>query len=130
MPRTRALTDADIITYGGGAKHFRGVFMRDTLPDKPRIHECGIVNLDRNTGSGTHWVAYRKIREKIIYYDSFGNLPPPRELLHYFKNYELYYNFSSFQSYNTTYCGQLCIQFLFLENPSDLVLKRYINNDT
>lgn len=128
MPRTKPLTEWDIKEYGSGAKHFRGVFMRDTLPTKPRVNECAVVNLDQNIGPGTHWVAYRKMRDRIIYFDSFGNLPPPRELLHYFRNYDVYYNFSAFQSYNTTYCGQLCIQFLYLDNPSDLVLKCYINS--
>lgn len=126
MPRTRALTDGDILKYGEGAIHFRGVFMRDTLPKKPWKNECGVVNLDENIGPGTHWVAYRKVREKVIYFDSFGNLPPPKELVNYFKNYEVYYNYSSFQTYNTTYCGQLCIQFLYLKNYSDLVLKIHI----
>ena len=25
---------------------FRGVFLRDTLPKKPKLNECGILNLD------------------------------------------------------------------------------------
>ena len=32
-------------------KNFRGVFMRDTLPDKVNKVECGIVNLDVSQGS-------------------------------------------------------------------------------
>ncbi|GLH12968.1 PRO [Gryllus bimaculatus] len=40
--------------------HFRGVFMRDELPRKPRAErECGDVNLDDVSGDGTHFVAYR-----------------------------------------------------------------------
>jgi len=36
---------------------FRGVFVRDSLPNKPRIKECGILNLGDSSGNGTHWVA-------------------------------------------------------------------------
>ena len=35
---------------------FRGVFLRDTLPKKPKLNECGILNLDSSSGDGTHWV--------------------------------------------------------------------------
>jgi len=34
-------------------KNFRGVFLRDTLPAKPRKNECGIMNLDDSSGGGT-----------------------------------------------------------------------------
>src|SRR6218665_4017790 len=36
--------------------NFRGVFLRDELPERPRANECGILNLDNSSGSGTHWV--------------------------------------------------------------------------
>lgn len=39
-------------------KKFRGVFMRDRLPEYPLKNESAVVNL--NNGSGTHWVAYHK----------------------------------------------------------------------
>lgn len=126
MPRSRALTDREILKYGKGAIHFRGVFMRDTLPKNPWNNECGVVNLDENIGPGTHWVAYRKAGDKVVYFDSFGNLPPPKELVDYFRNCEVYFNYSTFQTYNTSYCGQLCIQFLHLKNYSDLILKIHI----
>jgi hypothetical protein len=94
-------------------KHFRGIFMRDTLPARPNENECGIVNLDSIVGPGTHWVAYCKYRNAIYYFDSYGNLQPPKELLEYFgdRNH-IYYNSRNYQKYGTTICGQLCIQFL------------------
>ena len=39
---------------------FRGVFMRDTLPDKPREKECGVLNLNKSSEPGSHWVAFYK----------------------------------------------------------------------
>src|SRR6218665_326765 len=33
--------------------NFRGVFLRDKLQERPRANECGILNLDDSSGSGT-----------------------------------------------------------------------------
>lgn len=60
--------------------------MRDTLPSKPNRKECAIINLDSVNGNGTHWVAFFKIIDKEYYFDSFGDLPPPTELIDYFGN--------------------------------------------
>ncbi|KAI8123408.1 Capsid protein VP1 [Lucilia cuprina] len=93
-------------------KHFRGTFMLDSLPKRPRNKECGIINLDSSTGSGTHWVAYYKDNQQIEYFDSFGNLQPPLELIKYLgKNIK--YNYIKHQNYNSFNCGHLCLEFLF-----------------
>lgn len=57
--------------------------MRDTLPSKPRKIECAVLNLDTSNNSGTHWVAYAKQNDYVEYFDSFGNLKPPLELIKY-----------------------------------------------
>ena len=51
-------------------KCFRGVYLLDTLPGKPNKKECGIVNLDKSGGPGTHWVAWYKNGKNKIYFDS------------------------------------------------------------
>lgn len=92
--------------------------MRDTLPTQgPWLNESAIVNLDDNAGVGTHWVAYKKRKSLIIYFDSFGNLPPPLELVRYFEKgvgskLRLLYNYERKQQFNTVLCGHLCLQFL------------------
>lgn len=93
--------------------HFRGVFMRDTLPITGALQrECGILNLDISTNPGTHWVAYRKINNQVEYFDSFGNLKPPKELVRYLGNCKIFYNNDQFQNYSQINCGHLCLQFL------------------
>ena len=94
---------------------FRGVFMRDSLPIGGIYrNESGIVNLDNTTGPGTHWVAYAKRGNRAIYFDSFGNLRPPNELVRYFgRNVtKIQYNHTPVQTYDQSICGQLCLQFL------------------
>lgn len=87
--------------------------MKDELPERIWKNETGIVNLDNSSGVGTHWVCYKKIKNTVYYFDSFGNLPPPIELLHYFKRAEkVLYNFNKIQKDNTIICGHLCLEFL------------------
>ena len=62
--------------------YFRGVFLLDTLPKKPNKKECGIVNLDKSGGPGTHWVAWYKNGKTKIYFDSYG-VQPPTEVIYY-----------------------------------------------
>lgn len=94
--------------------YFRGVYMRNALPTSGvRRNESGIINLDDTTGPGTHWVAYAKRGNRVVYFDSFGNLRPPRELVRYFgSNVTIEYNQTSYQTYNQNFCGQMCLRFL------------------
>lgn len=87
--------------------------MRDQLPTRKRKIECGILNLDDSNGPGTHWVAYYKYNNNAYYFDSFGNLPPPLELIKYLgNNTSIYYNYKKYQSFDSVICGQLSLKFL------------------
>lgn len=86
--------------------------MRDNLPQKVKSVECAVVNLDSIKNEGTHWVAYIKIYEKCWYFDSFGNLKPPLDLMRYLGNTEILYNYNKYQNFNSINCGHLCLQFL------------------
>lgn len=86
--------------------------MRDALPSAPRKIENAVVNLDSRHGVGSHWVAYAKNGNAVEYFDSFGNLKPPLELVEYLKNCKITYNRDTYQNYNTSNCGTLCLKFL------------------
>lgn len=87
--------------------------MRDGLPKTPWIRESAIVNLDSKRGRGTHWVAYRKRGNRVYYFDSFGDLRPPVELVAYFgPGVNVEYNYDRTQSFNSVVCGHLCLKFL------------------
>lgn len=121
----RPLSAADLVNYAShlNISHFRGVFMRDTLPNKIWRDETGIVNLDSIYGNGTHWVCYIKNGKVIKYFDSYGNLRPPLELIKYFNSSQIpvdvAYNYESKQKMNTVICGHLCLMFL-----SNVLFKR------
>ena len=93
--------------------------MRDELPSKIGENECGIINLDISSGPGTHWTAYVKNNNYIIYFDSYGNLRPPNKVINYFYSdgslNKIKYNHDQIQKYNSSNCGQLCLKFLYNE---------------
>lgn len=92
---------------------FRGVFMRDLLPNRPLKNETAIVNLDSYKNRGTHWVAYCKTGNRVRYFDGFGDLSPPKELVDYFGPLvEILYNYNRKQKKYSVNCGQLSLQFL------------------
>lgn len=111
LPR-RALTNIDILKYSSDIPHFRGVYMRDSLPKCPKKVECAIVNLDSFKNHGTHWVAYAKDNNYCEYFNSYGDLQPPQELIKYLKNHNISYNYNSYQKFNTVNCGHLCLKYL------------------
>jgi len=88
--------------------------MRDALPKKgPWQHESAIINLDDARGPGTHWVAYHKNGHHVMYFDSFGNLQPPHEIVQYLgKGSIIHYNHQSYQNYKSYRCGHLCLEYL------------------
>lgn len=90
--------------------------MRDTLPKLPKHTECGVVNLDKNTGFGTHWVAYKKCGNKVVYFDSFGDLKPPKEFIKYMKKCKIYFNYDQYQNFGSSNCGHLALSFLYNKN--------------
>lgn len=114
LPKDRPLNEIDISQFASEhIPNFRGVFMRNNLPKKCNKIESGVINLDSQDGDGTHWCAYYKVEQKCFYFDSFGNLKPPIELIRYLGSKCLiFYNHKRYQDFNTYNCGNLCIQFL------------------
>lgn len=91
--------------------------MKDELPRKIFHDECGIINLDTSKGCGTHWTAYVKHKNEIIFFNSYGDLRPSLEIIKYFLsdngNNIIKFNYDSVQSFNSYRCGHHCLQFLY-----------------
>ena len=102
---------------------FTGVFLRDTLPNKTKLNERGILNLDSSSGDGTHWVMWFKKCKNKFYFDSYG-LQPPSELIDYLKS-PIFYNSERVQQNGGVFCGHLCLftlKQLSLENNLQTVI--------
>lgn len=114
IPKNRPLNELDIQKFARHIPFFIGTRMRDEFQDmKCQPIEAAVVNLNLSTEPGSHWVTYYKIFDEVFYYDSFGNLPPPEELIKYFGKCEIFYNHAQMQQYHQVNCGALCLQFLF-----------------
>ena len=121
IPSDRGLTNFDLISYIEQLKvpYFRGVFMRDELPDRKHIIECGIMNLNKSEQIGSHWVCFVRNKKDRIYFDSFGQITP-LELQKYLKTKQEFKNNTPVikrntdivQRVNTHVCGHLCLVVL------------------
>lgn len=88
--------------------------MRDTLPARPHVNESAVVNIDESRNRGTHWVAYKKRGDHVQYFDSYGDLSPPLELISYLQRsrpVNIDYNYLRYQT-DSFRCGHLCLKFL------------------
>ena len=87
--------------------------MRNALLESgPKFNEAAIINLDDATGRGTHWCAYRKSGLTVTYFDSFGNLNPPKELIEYLGVKKIYFKYERYQDFDQKNCGHSCLKFL------------------
>src|SRR5262249_13396840 len=108
------LTDGDIRHLAAwlNIPNFRGVFMRDSLPETRGPNESGVVNLDESSGTGSHWTAYWVDGEKRSYFfDPIGDSSPPPELERYLDPLPIYYNSTGMQEpfKDQPFCGHLCL---------------------
>ena len=141
IPDSEGLTNLDLAKYARelGIEHFRGVFMRDTLPRQgipPHHRECGIMNLNTSNQPGSHWVAYFKDdgMKRRIYFDSFGQITP-MEIQKYLKTKEefergtavIQRNTDIVQQPNTHVCGHLCLFVLTSLTREHLTFQDVLN---
>lgn len=116
--RLESLSNYDILDLVVKLKipHFDGVFMRDRITKKKKsgsTKECWILNHGGSQTNGSHWTALAKDHNIAFYFDSFGKLPPPLEVINYLgDDIQLYYNAKKYQNYGTNICGHLCLRFL------------------
>ena len=130
------LTNFELIHYAHVLKieKFRGVFMRDSLPEKPFDIECAIVNLNTTSEKASHWVCYFKNGTTRIYFDSFGQITP-FEIQKYLKTENefsndvnvIQRNTDIVQQINTHVCGHLCLLVLTALTNKHLSYQNVLN---
>ena len=112
-----------------GIKNFRGIYSRDSLPETILKYEVGIINLDTQLGTGTHWVAYRNIDPNHCeYFDSFG-LIMPNDVRTYLitSDKQIYYSGDEIQERDSVLCGYWCLYYL-LERQKGVPMLNVIHN--
>ena len=113
---TSKTTNFDLIHWarGLGIINFRYA-MRDELKPKNII-----MNLDSSRGAGIHHVAIFNTPEYKNYFSSFGDPPPPEVVAMLDRTMTSdtirEYNDFQVQEFNTSYCGQAALYFLYCLN--------------
>ena len=137
IPDDKGLTNIDLYKYARqlNIPHFRGIFMRDTLPRVAYSKECGIVNMNTSKEPGSHWVCYYKDGMNTrICFDSFGQVTLD-EIQKYLKTDEEYEsgkqvvqrNTDIVQRINTHVCGHLCLFVLTSLARQHLAFQQVLN---
>lgn len=100
--------------------HFRGVFARDTLPSQVDVPAGFVVNTDKSSEPGTHWVAiYIDSESYGEYMDSFGQRPLTSDIVLFLNRACLSgwsHNPIIFQSPVTATCGPYCVLFITMRS--------------
>lgn len=107
------LTNAEIDELLKDIKHVAPTVAKDRLPKRIKNIEYRVINLDDNSGSGTHWTAYVNDSKNCFYFDSFG-MAPPDIVVNYLKKAHrpIYYNSSQIQHHDSIMCGFYCVDFI------------------
>ena len=92
--------------------------------------KCGIINLDSQIGSGTHWVAYRNFAKSCEYFDSFG-LKMPSEVKTYLatSGKQVVYSGDEIQERDSVLCGYWCLYYLLERERGRSVLETIHNTE-
>lgn len=102
-----------------GVPGFVGCFARDQLPRKTTRPAGLIVNTDRSTEAGTHWLCYFiDSNGQSEFFDPLGQPIPKNEILQFAKRNgpsgwpSTVVNGFAYQSETSTKCGDFCIYYL------------------
>ena len=84
--------------------------MRDNLP---RIRDGAyIINLDKYSGIGAHWIALYVLNNNVTCFDSFGVEHIPEEIKTFIGNKNIKTNIFRIQAYDSIICGYFCLGFI------------------
>ena len=66
----------EILNYHQNEPKFNGVYSRDNIPDKVK-DGAFVINFDKYSDIGTHWIALYALNNNVTYFDSFlvGHIP-------------------------------------------------------
>ena len=111
----------------------RAVFSKDQIAN-PLPDGGYIINLQNRTNDegslnpGTHWTCFYKVKNKAVYFDSFGAPPPLEVQKALVRQMPIKYNDSQIQSINSGVCGYYCLYMIWaLKHTKPSNLERTFN---
>jgi len=117
-----------------GVKGFLGTKGVDEIPQRLRKGQSLIINLQKSTEGGSHWVCARALDDgRAFYFDSYGGNPDDRVLAMLKRTSpRVVNNTSMYQKKDTDTCGHFCVFVLkHLANGTSLydVLYKHLTPD-
>ena len=94
--------------YYQNKPRFNGIYSRDNLPDKIK-DRAYLINLDKYSDIGTHWIALYVNNKIVTYFDSFGVEHIPKEIKKFIYNKNIIANIFRLQAYDSVMSGYFCI---------------------
>ena len=113
------LTNFEIQKYYQNESRFNAVYFTDNLPkikDGPYV-----INLDKYTDIGTHWVALYVHNNDVTYFDFLGVEHIPKEIKDFINNKNITTNIFRIQSYNSIICDYFYIGFIDFMIPGKIL---------
>ena len=92
-------------------KNYIGTFSKDNVPIL-KNNQSTIKNLQDSYKNSSHWISYKKIGNKIFYFDSYGVAFIPDIIKNQYPNYKFICNIYRVQSIDSNQCGKFCILFV------------------
>ena len=91
--------------------NYIGTFSKDNVPIL-KNDQSTIINLQDSDKKGSHWISYKKIDNKIFYFDSYGVAFIPDIIKNQYPKHKFICNIYRVQSIDFNQCGRFCILFV------------------
>ena len=92
-------------------ENYIGTFSKDNVP-LLKDNKSTIINLQNSDISGSHWVSYKKIANKVFYFDSYGVAYIPDIIKNQYPKHRFICNIYRIQSMDSNQCGRFSILFV------------------
>jgi len=105
-------SNVQIANYYKNEPRFQGVVSQGQPGLKLKKNSFLILNLDKPSGGGTHWVLASSLNGKLIYMNSFGLAPDPQiiKIMRGNKNTPvIQYSTEDEQPISSSECGKWCV---------------------
>ena len=92
-------------------ENYIGTYSKDNVPIL-KNNQSTIINLQNHNINGSHWVSYKKIGNRISYFDSYGVAFIPDIIKNQYPKHKFICNIYRIQSMDSNQCGRFCILFI------------------
>ena len=92
-------------------ENYIGKFSKDNEPIL-KNNQSTIIYLQDSYKKGSHWVSYKKIVNKVFYFDSFGVPFIPNIVKNQYLNHKFICNIYRIESMDSNQCARFCILFV------------------